>query len=99
MGNSLILSGISSRKSACPAHPGVRLEMIESNVGVIYIRGGLRESSQRASALLGRYVADLRADTQIAPLFTSITLSSWERNSSGDTINFEITLKLKPDTP
>ena len=79
--------------------PGVRLEMIESNTGVIFIRGGLRESSQRASALLGRYVADLRADTQIAPLFASITLSSWERNAAGDTINFEITLKLKPDTP
>ncbi len=79
--------------------PNVRLETIESNAGAIFIRGGLHETSQRASAQLSRYVADLRADTRLAPFFASITLTSWERNSQADTINFEITFKLKADSP
>ncbi len=77
----------------------VRLDIIEQNSGLIYLRGGLRESSQRGSVLLGRYVEELRADSRLSPLFTSIVLTSLERNDVNQTISFEITLKLKSETP
>jgi hypothetical protein len=75
----------------------VRLEIIEQNSGAVYLRGMLRESSQRGSVLLGRYVDQLRASPRLSPLFASIVLTSLERNDQTQTINFEITLKLKPD--
>ncbi|HET7535099.1 MAG TPA: hypothetical protein VFJ90_01495 [Candidatus Didemnitutus sp.] len=77
----------------------IRLDTIEQLSGVIYLRGGLRESSQRGSVLLGRYVDELRANSRVAPLFTSIVLTSLERNDQNQTINFEITLKLKIEAP
>jgi hypothetical protein len=77
----------------------VRLDMIELNTGTITLRGGLSESSQRASLLLGQYVADLRASPYFRKLFSSITLTSLDRNDLTGSINFEIMLKLKAETP
>jgi len=77
----------------------VRLDMIELNSGTISLRGGLNESSQRASVLLGQYVADLRAGPYFRRLFSAITLTSLDRNDQTGSINFEITLKLKTDAP
>jgi len=77
----------------------VRIDMLEFHDGTAFIRGGLRESSQRASALLSQYVAELRTNPRLRPLFTSITQTSMERNAQAGTISFEINLKLKPATP
>jgi hypothetical protein len=77
----------------------VRLDMIELNAGAISLRGGLNESSQRASRLLGQYVADLRASAYFRGLFSAITLTSLDRNDETGAINFEITLKLKGPAP
>jgi hypothetical protein len=77
----------------------VRLDMIELNAGTISLRGGLTESSQRASVILGQYVADLRAGAYYRQFFSAIALTSLERNEQTGAINFEITLKLKTDTP
>lgn len=76
----------------------VRIDMVEYHDGVAFIRGGLRESSQRASALLSQYVAELRANPRLRPLFQSISQTSMERNAQAGTISFEINLKLKPAT-
>ncbi|HEY4302156.1 MAG TPA: hypothetical protein VGM73_14875 [Candidatus Didemnitutus sp.] len=75
----------------------IRLDMVEMANGSITLRGGLNESSQRASILLSRYVADLRAGAYFRRLFSSITLTSLDRNEQTGSINFEITLKLKAD--
>ena len=77
----------------------VRIDMIEFHDGAAFIRGGLRETSQRASALLSQYVAEMRANPRLRPLFSSITQTSMERNVQNGTISFEINLKLKPATP
>lgn len=77
----------------------IRLDTIEENSGVIYLRGGLRESSQRGSVLLGRYVDELRANPRLSPLFSSIVLTSLERNDQIQAINFEITFKAKTEAP
>ena len=76
----------------------VRIDMIEYHDGTAFIRGGLRESSQRASALLSQYVAELRANPRLRPLFQSISQTSMERNTQAGTISFEINLKLKSAT-
>jgi hypothetical protein len=75
----------------------VRLDMIELTSGTISLRGKLNESSQQASLLLGKYVADLRAGPYFRRLFSAITLTSLERNDQTGSINFEIMLKLKPE--
>ncbi|HVU18743.1 MAG TPA: hypothetical protein VHD32_17700 [Candidatus Didemnitutus sp.] len=75
----------------------IRLDMVELTTGSVTLRGGLNESSQRASVLLSRYVADLRGSAYFRKLFSAITLTSLERNEQTGSINFEITLKLKAD--
>jgi len=77
----------------------VRLDMIELNSGAISLRGGLSESSQRASVILGQYVADLRASPYFRQFFSAMALTTLERNEQTGAINFEITLKLKVETP
>lgn len=76
----------------------VRIDMIEFHDGTAYIRGGLKESSQRASALLSQYVSELRANPRLRPLFQTISQTSMERNAQTGTISFEINLKLKTAT-
>ena len=77
----------------------VRIDMLEFHDGAAYIRGGLRESSQRASAQLSQYVAELRANPRLRPLFSSISQTSMERDTKAGTISFEIILKLKGGNP
>lgn len=74
----------------------VRIDMIEFRDGTAYIRGGLRESSQRASAILSQYVAELKANPRLRPLFQSIAQTGMDRNPQAGTMSFEINLKLKP---
>ncbi len=77
----------------------VRIDMVEFHDGTAFIRGGLQESSQHASAILSQYVAELRANPRLRPLFNSIAQTSMERNTKAGFISFEITLKLKTATP
>jgi len=77
----------------------VRIDMIEYHDGIAYIRGNLRESSQRASAQLSQYVAELKANPRLRPLFLSISQTGMDRNTQAGTMSFEINLKLKGANP
>jgi Tfp pilus assembly protein PilN len=76
----------------------VRIDMIEYHDGSAYIRGGLRESSQRASAVLSQYVGELKANPRLRSLFQSIAQTGMDRNILAGTMSFEINLKLKTAT-
>lgn len=78
--------------------PNVRIDMIEYHDGAAYIRGGMKESSQRASALLSQYVSELKANPRLRTLFQSISQTGMDRNIQAGTMSFEINLKLKTAT-
>jgi hypothetical protein len=64
------------------------------------IRGGLRDTSERASQLLGNYLELLRADPDVGPHFTSITLTGLNRSTEDEQVmGFEITFRPKPRSP
>jgi hypothetical protein len=74
----------------------IRLDVIEMSETVIYLRGNITESSDRATRLAGRYVETLRRDPAIGPHFSDITASSIDRVSNqNDSFTFEITLRKK----
>jgi Tfp pilus assembly protein PilN len=77
----------------------VRIDMIEYHDGSVFIRGGLRETSQRTTAVLSQYVAELRANPRLRPLFSHIVQTSMERNAQASSHSFEINLKVKAATP
>jgi hypothetical protein len=77
----------------------VRIDMIEYHDGIVYVRGALQETSQRTTALLSQYVAELKSNPRLRPLFGSIVQTSMERNTQATVHTFEINLKLKPSTP
>jgi hypothetical protein len=72
------------------------IDIIEWNDGGIAIRGNLQERSEAASRILGGYVEQLRHDPNVGPLFREIVLTNVTRGTSGDTLRFEIALRLKP---
>jgi hypothetical protein len=73
------------------------VEAIEwSEPGVIIMRGSLKETSERASLLLGSYVKQLSHDEKIGPLCREIVLTDVDRGTTGDLLKFEIALRLKP---
>ncbi len=73
------------------------VDSIDWNDGRVTIHGGLRESSERASLLIGTYVDMLRTDPQVGPYFSSITLTGLNRSIEDDQVmGYEITLRLKP---
>jgi len=73
------------------------IEWAESSV---IIRGGIRDSSERASLLLGNYVELLRADPEVGLHFTSITLTGLNRSIEDDQVmGYEITFRLRPRSP
>jgi hypothetical protein len=75
------------------------VDAIEWSEGVITMRGSLRETSERASQLLGGFVKQLGREEKIGPLFREIVLTNVERDTAGDLIKFEITFRLKAPTP
>ena len=77
----------------------VRIDMIEFHDGVVFIRGGLQESSQRSTALLSQYVTELKSNPRLRPLFSNIWQTSLERNVQATVHTFEINLRLKAVTP
>jgi hypothetical protein len=75
----------------------VVFELIETGgPEIIVLRGSLRESSERASRLLGAYVDQLRAHPKLGPLCREIVLTSLERRELDDSLSFEITFRLHP---
>lgn len=74
----------------------IRIDMIEYQESAVFIRGSLRETSQKTTAVLSQYVGELRANPRLRPLFTQIVQTSMERNSQASTHSFEIILRLPP---
>ena len=69
---------------------------VEWNDNRVLIRGSIKESSERASLILGNYVEKLRSDPEVGPHFTSINLTGAERSSEDETLMvYEITLHAK----
>jgi len=76
------------------------VDSIEWTDNRVTIRGGLRESSERASMLLGNYVEKLRADPEVGPHFTAITLTGLNRSTEDDQMmGYEITMRVMPRSP
>jgi len=66
----------------------------------VILRGGLRETSARASMLLGNYVEQLRADPEVGQHFTSITLTGLNRSSDDDQMmGYEIAFVIRQRNP
>jgi hypothetical protein len=78
------------------------IDTIEWTDGGIIARGNVRESSQRATQLLGNYAKQLVKDEKIGPIFREIALTSLDRGSGANTdeaLNFELTFRLKVARP
>ncbi len=75
------------------------IDQIDWNDTGIVVRGSLKERSDRATLLLGGYVEQLRRDPKISPLCREIVVTDLDRGSTGDTLRFEINLRLKPGGP
>lgn len=74
----------------------VRIDVIQVTERMLYLRGNISETSDRATRVLGLYVQALRADPAIGPHFAEITPSSIDRvNNQSDAFSFEITLRKK----
>jgi hypothetical protein len=73
----------------------MRIDSIEANETGVAMRGGVREPSEQASRSLRNYVDELRRDPAIGPIFTSVALTSLQREDDSDSLAFEITFKLK----
>lgn len=74
------------------------IDLIEWNDAGVVLRGSLRERSDRATAMLGSYVEELKRDPKIGPLFQKIGLTDLDRGVSGDTLRFEIKFSMKGST-
>jgi hypothetical protein len=76
------------------------VDSIEFGDGKILIRGRLRESSEAASILLGKFLDKLRADPEVGPHFNSINVTDLDRSLDDDQVMvYALTLHLKPRTP
>src|ERR1019366_3723129 len=76
------------------------VDTIDRTESKVIIRGGIRESSERASMILGNYVELLRADSEIGPHFTSITLTGLNRSIEDDQVmGSKIRFNSKPRSP
>jgi hypothetical protein len=75
------------------------IDTIEFADGRIVIHGRLREPSEAASILLGKYLDKLRADPELGPHFISINVTDLDRSTEDDQMMvFALTLRLKPRT-
>jgi hypothetical protein len=95
MRNPFLISGfISELGRTLPDR--MMVDSIDWNDGKVTIRGGLRETSEQASLLIGSYVDTLRADPEIGPHFSSITLTGLNRSTEDEQMmGYEITMRLR----
>lgn len=77
----------------------MRVDRIESSQDRIALSGDLRERSEAAGGALNRYLEELRRSPAIGPLFSSIGLTSLQREADPDLLAFEITFRLKAPQP
>jgi hypothetical protein len=99
MKNPILISGfMSSLGRILPDRMVV--DQIEFGDGKILVRGRLRETSEQASILLGKFLEKLRADPEVGPHYTSINITDLDRSPEDDQIMiYSLTLHLKPRTP
>jgi hypothetical protein len=71
------------------------INTIESMSYGVAVRGTLGESSERATLLIGEYVAKLNKDPELSSRF-EITVSSFERDRTSDVQNFELAFRYLP---
>jgi hypothetical protein len=74
------------------------ISSIESTPTGVVMRGTLGESSERATMLIGQYVAQLTKDPEYGPKF-EITVTSFERDRASDQQNFELSFRFLPKAP
>jgi len=74
---------------------GVQIDTIASTEQGLTLTGSIKDAARQGSRSLRGYVDTLRADPAIGPLFTTITLTTLDRNVDGGTLNFEIAFKHK----
>ena len=71
---------------------------IESTGQSIVVRGTLGESSEKATLLIGQYVAQLSKNPELSSRF-EITVTSFERERGTDQQNFEVTFRFLSTAP
>jgi hypothetical protein len=97
--NPILLSGFTNELGRTLPERMV-VDSIDFGDGRILVRGRLRESSEQASILLGKYLDQLRADPEIGPHFASINVTGLDRSTEDDQMmSYSITLHLKARTP
>lgn len=75
--------------------PRMRIDRIEANDHRVTLGGGWLEPSEEASRSLGAYLSELRRTPEVGRLFSSIAITSLQRDDKSETMTFEITLRLK----
>jgi hypothetical protein len=71
------------------------IDQIESGEGGLMVRGRLEDSPEKASRMLGKYVADLRSDEKLAAKFSDIRLTAMERQGDATELRYEITFRYR----
>lgn len=80
--------------------PQIVIDTIDWTETGVIVRGNVRESSQRATQLLGNYAKLLVKDERIGPNFREIVLTSLDRGTNAEeALNFELTFRLKVARP
>jgi hypothetical protein len=80
--------------------PNMRVDRIEANRNRVAMSGSLREPPEQSSRILGRYMEALRNTPAIGPLFSSIELTSLQRDRGAEeSLTFEITFTIKNAPP
>lgn len=98
MRNPILLSGFTNELGRTLPERMV-IDSIDFSDGRILIRGRLRESSEQASILLGKYLEQLRSDPEVGPYFTTINVTGLDRSTEDDQMmSYTLTLHLKART-
>jgi hypothetical protein len=99
MKNPVLISGfVSEMGKTLPDR--MIIDLIEFDTDTFVVRGRMRETSERASILIGEYMEKLRKDPEVGPHFTTINVTALDRSTDDDQMmNYSITFRLKPRTP
>ncbi len=79
--------------------PRTRIDGIDLNDTRLALSGILLRPAEEAAGTLGEYVAELRRNPAIGPLFSSIAITALQRKGAEDSVLFEITFRFKPPAP
>lgn len=99
MKNPILISGFLARLGHTLPERMV-VDSVEFGDGRILVRGRLRESSEQASILLGKFLEKLRADPEVGPHFASINVTDLDRSPEDDQVMlYSLTMRLKARSP